>query len=71
MSSQRRINERCLLHREITVRVGRAERRGKRTKSSKKPSSTTRKTVKRRVTFQSSAWYQKAALAISAVRNRD
>ena len=37
----------------------------------KKPNGTKRKTVKRQATFDSSPWYQKAALAISAARSRD
>ena len=53
------------------MRVDRAERRGKRIKSANKSNRVRRKAARRRASFESSPWYQSAALAISAARSRD
>ena len=53
------------------MRIDRAERRGKRTKSTKKPSSARRKSVVlRHISFISESWYERAAQLISIPLDR-
>jgi hypothetical protein len=53
------------------MRDDRGNNRKKAAASSKKPSATKRKTVKRKINFKDSSWYEWAAQSISAAPRLD
>jgi hypothetical protein len=56
---------------EVVVGVDQGNSRKKLAASSKKPSVAKRKTVKRKINFKDSPWYERAVQSISASPNRE